>query len=81
MYLCQEDCVANYRRKNSQYYFEKKCEQCLTDILQNEDKSYCWQTKHFCSVNCLSNYFVFNYHYLLFGVKYFYYTVAKSLTY
>lgn len=54
MYLCQEECVENYQRKNDQYNFEKKCEQCLLVISKNEDKSYCWQTKHFCSIDCLS---------------------------
>jgi len=53
MYLCQEDCVENYRKKNSQCNFEKKCQHCLSVILGNEDKSYYWQTKHFCSVDCL----------------------------
>lgn len=68
MYLCQDDCIENYRRKNGQHDFEKKCEQCLTVILQNEDKSYCWQTKHFCSTNCLSNFSVFYYEYFLFEI-------------
>lgn len=57
MYLCQEDCVANYRWKNdqcNQSNLRKKCEQCLSIISENEDKNYCWQLKHFCSVNCLS---------------------------
>lgn len=54
MYLCQEECVDNYRRKDDQYNFEKNCEQCLSVISKNDDKSYYWQTKHFCSVDCLS---------------------------
>jgi len=54
MYLCQEECVDNYRRKNDQYNFEKNCEQCLSVISKNDDMSYYWQTKHFCSVDCLS---------------------------
>lgn len=54
MYLCQEDCVASYRRKNGQLILKKKCEQCLSLILENEDKSYSWQSKIFCSINCLS---------------------------
>lgn len=54
MYLCQEDCIENYRRKNDQCNFEIKCEQCLSMISPNENKNYCWQTKHFCSVDCLS---------------------------
>lgn len=56
MYLCQEDCVENYRKKNSRCNFEKKCQHCLSMILGNEDKSYYWQTKHFCSVDCLGYY-------------------------
>ncbi|XP_029345723.1 uncharacterized protein LOC100569937 [Acyrthosiphon pisum] len=56
IYLCQEECVKNYRKKNSQCDFEKKCQCCHSVILENEDKSYCWQTKHFCSVNCLKGY-------------------------
>lgn len=54
MYLCQEDCIENYRKKNYQSNFEIKCEQCLKLISQNENKNYYWQTKHFCSVDCLS---------------------------
>ncbi|XP_026806828.1 zinc finger MYM-type protein 3 [Rhopalosiphum maidis] len=56
IYLCQEDCVENYRKKNSQCNFEKKCEHCQSVIVGNEDKSYYWQTKHFCSVDCLGYY-------------------------
>jgi len=59
MYLCQEDCVTNYRWKNGQCDLEKKCEQCLSVILDIEEKSYCWETKHFCSIICLSNYIFF----------------------
>lgn len=54
MYLCQEDCVDNYRRMNEQRDFVIKCEQCQLIISQNENKNYCWQTKHFCSADCLS---------------------------
>ncbi|XP_022182144.1 zinc finger MYM-type protein 3 [Myzus persicae] len=56
IYLCQEECVENYRKKNSHCNFEKKCQHCQSSILENEDKSYYWQTKHFCSVDCLSHY-------------------------
>lgn len=54
MYLCQEDCIENYRKKNDQCNFEIKCGECLQVISQNENKNYYWQTKHFCSVDCLS---------------------------
>lgn len=54
MYLCQEECVANYRSKSDQCILKKKCEQCQSAILDNEDKSYVWLTKHLCSVDCLS---------------------------
>lgn len=57
MYLCQEECVANYRWKSGQWDIEKKCEQCLSAIRKNADKSYCWQIKHFCSLDCLSKEF------------------------
>lgn len=61
MYLCQDDCVANYRKKNDHYNLENQCEQCLSVILENHDKTFCWQTKHFCSVICLSDYlFIYN---------------------
>ncbi|VVC35533.1 Hypothetical protein CINCED_3A004499 [Cinara cedri] len=56
MYLCQEDCVASYRKKNDQYNLENKCEQCLSVISENQEKTFCWQTKHFCSVICLNNF-------------------------
>ncbi|XP_001943720.2 zinc finger MYM-type protein 3 [Acyrthosiphon pisum] len=56
IYLCQEECVENYRKKNIQCDFEKKCQCCQSVILENEDKSYYWQTKHFCSVKCLREY-------------------------
>lgn len=54
MFLCQDECVANYRIKNDQYIHENKCEQCLSVISGNESKTYCWETKHFCSIDCLS---------------------------
>lgn len=54
MYLCQEDCVEKYRRQFVQCSLKKECQQCLLVISENEDKNnYCWQTKHFCSVDCL----------------------------
>lgn len=53
MYLCQEDCVENYHRLFDQHTLEKKCQQCLLVISEIVDKCYCWQTKHFCSVDCL----------------------------
>lgn len=53
MFLCQEECVANYQRKTSQISVEKKCEHCQATIFQNDDKYFNWQTKYFCSVNCL----------------------------
>lgn len=54
VYLCQDDCVAKFRWKSDQCSFGKKCEQCLSVISEKEDKSYCWQLKHFCSNICLS---------------------------
>ncbi|KAL4096614.1 hypothetical protein QTP88_021533 [Uroleucon formosanum] len=56
IYLCQEECVENYRKKNSQCNFEKKCQHCQSVILKNEDESFYWQTKHFCSADCLNQY-------------------------
>uniref|UniRef100_A0A2S2RAR3 Zinc finger MYM-type protein 3 n=1 Tax=Sipha flava TaxID=143950 RepID=A0A2S2RAR3_9HEMI len=56
IYLCQEDCVENYRRQFNQCILEKKCQQCLLVISEIEDKSYSWQTKYFCSVDCLAHY-------------------------
>ncbi|CAI6363134.1 unnamed protein product [Macrosiphum euphorbiae] len=56
IFLCQEKCVENYCKKNSRCHFEKKCQCCQSVILEIKDKSYYWQTKHFCSVNCLRDY-------------------------
>lgn len=59
MYLCQEDCVENYRRQFDQCNIEKKCQQCQLVISEINDKSYSWQTKHFCLIDCLGDTYLF----------------------